>query len=77
MRKLVFILIWAVVAVLLAAFLSGFVTFCMALLGIGDLKADAAFTIILGSTTVLCLGAIVLGFFGLLPGTRSQHSEHK
>jgi hypothetical protein len=77
MRKLVFTLIWAVVAVLIAAFLSGFVTFCMALLGLGDLKADAAFIIILASTTVLCLGAIVLGVFGVLPGTRSPHSEHK
>jgi hypothetical protein len=76
MRKFIFMLIWAVVAVLLAAFLSGFVTFCMALLGIGDLKADAAFPIILGSTIVLCLGAIVLGVFGLLPGTRSQHNDH-
>jgi hypothetical protein len=77
MRKFLFIIIWAVVALLLAGFLSGLITFCIALLRVGDLTKHAVYIIVLASSTVLFLVAIALGVFGLLPGTRSQYSEHK
>ncbi len=75
MQKLFFIVFWAVVALLLGAFLSGGVLYFMVLLAEGPLKMGLVYTVILMICAMLVLASIALGAFGLLPSTHSEHRK--
>ena len=70
MKKLCFIFVWAVVALLLAAFADGVVTFSLSL---GGMEARTTLTPIIrwALEVVFVFGAVFMGLRGKLPGTQT------
>jgi hypothetical protein len=74
MKRLCYSLVWLVVAVLLAAFLTGVSAFALSLAQV-DLSRSGLFSVLrLVVPAVLFVGTLVLCVRGLLPGTGARGS---